>query len=142
MTKVNGVCWVLIRDGQVLLEKCPKKAAVIGVGEWFVPGGKLYRDETEASALVREMREEWPTVRLEEFEALPIVEGSAIPPGPAGLFLMRPYYVQVSGVIPDVSEDGPPLMWWPIDLALQSPVPQVRMMVAAATLPHETAGRF
>ncbi len=131
-TRIHGVTWLLFRDGYVLLEKCPKKRDVLGVGEWFVPGGKIEGDETPAEALVREIGEEWPTVTVESFEPLPILEGSPVPPGPRGLFLMRPFLVTVAGSIPTESGDGVPLRWTSIAEALGSPVPQVRMMVAAA----------
>jgi ADP-ribose pyrophosphatase YjhB (NUDIX family) len=135
---VHGVIWVVIRSGLVLLEKCPKKARVLGIGQWFLPGGKLEPGESSADALARELSEEWPGVRLEAFEPLPIIEGSAVPPGPRGLFLMRPYAVVVSGTIPEVSDEGAPLRFFPLWEALDSPVIQVRMMVAgAAGLPDK-----
>jgi len=115
-TPLHGVTWLLIRDGRVLLEKCPKKARVLGVGEWF----------------------EWPGVEVKTYLPLPVLEGSPVPPGPRGLFLMRPYVVTVSfdrcadGTSPDVNSEGVELRWFPIAEALASPVPQVRMMVAAA----------
>lgn len=130
---VHGVTWLLIREGHVLLEKCAKKARVLGVGEWFVPGGKVEaQDADEADTLRREIAEEWPDVRLLEYRPLPIVEGSPVPAGPRGLFLMRPFVVGVRGEMPSRSAEGTPLRWFPIDEALRSPVPQVRMMVAAA----------
>lgn len=130
--KIHGVTWLLIRDGKVLLERCPKKARVLGVGEWFVPGGKIEGDETPEDALRREISEEWPDVQLAGWTELPIVEGSPIPPGPRGLFLMRPYIITASGYYPDRSSEGVELRWFPIAEALASPVPQVRMMVVAA----------
>lgn len=136
--RIHGVTWVLIRDGFVLLERCEKKARVLGVGEWFVPGGKIEGDEIPEDALRREIGEEWPGVELLTAQPLPILEGSAVPPGPRGLFLMRPYLVTVSfarcadGTAPDESSEGTPLRWTPISEALASPVVQVRMMVAAA----------
>lgn len=130
---VHGVTWLLIRDGAVLLERCPKKAQVLGVGEWFVPGGKLEDfDSTEDDAMLREIAEEWPGVRVTAWTPLPIVEGSAVPPGPRGTFLMRPYLVEVAGPLPSRSADGVELGWEGLHHALRSPVPQVRMMVAAA----------
>lgn len=129
---IHGVTWLLIRDGCVLLERCEKKARVLGVGEWFVPGGKIEGDETDEQALRREIAEEWPDVQLSGWTPLPIVEGSPVPPGPRGLFLMRPFLITASGYYPDKSADGVELRWTPIAEALASPVLQVRMMVAAA----------
>lgn len=130
--KIGGVTWILVRDGSIALERCEKKTRVLGVGEWFIPGGKLEGDETTDEALAREFREEWPTMTLEEKWPLPIVEGSAVPPGPRGVFLMRPYLVRAAGDLPSASSEGTPLKMVPIPEALTSPVPQVRMMTAAA----------
>ena len=128
--RLDGVAWLLIRGGRILLEKCPKKRVKMGVGVWFIPGGKIEGDETVALTLHRELREEWPGVMLERALPLPIVQAS-----PAGLepcFLMQPFVVEVSGPIPQWSGDGVELRWIPLEEALESPVPQVRMMIAAA----------
>lgn len=119
----------------MLLEQCEKKARKLGFpDEWFVPGGKVERDDaSESYALMREIREEWPTVRVEEFEPLPLVEGSNVGgDDDYGVFLMRPYRIKVSGELGSASSEGTPLKWVPVVDALSSPVPQVRMMVAAA----------
>lgn len=149
--RIHGVTWVLLREDlisgetKVLLEKCPKKARVLGVGEWFVPGGKIEGDETPDEALFREVGEEWPGAEILSFAPLPIVEGSPVPPGPRGLFLMRPYVVAVSflrcadGTTPDVNSEGTELRWVPVSEALASPVLQVRMMVAAAISPESAS---
>jgi ADP-ribose pyrophosphatase YjhB (NUDIX family) len=135
---VHGVTWLLIRDGHVLLERCPKKAAVLGVGEWFVPGGKIDGLETPEAACRRELHEEWPGVELVALTPLPLVEGSRVPPGPAGVFMMRPFVISVTGELPTHSADGPALRWVPLEEALTSPVPQVRMMVGAAFIGGHT----
>lgn len=151
MTAIHGVTWLWIRNGQIALERCEKKARVLGVGEWFIPGGKVKRwdefdsgghDETTEAALVRELGEEWPDVHLDSWKALPILEGSAVPPGPRGLFLMRPYLVKCNGDLPATSGNGVPLRWAPIGDALDSPVVQVRMMTAAALHVMNTAPSF
>lgn len=133
MSDVQGITFLVFMEDRVLLERCPKKRAVLGVGEWFIPGGKLEPGEDEREALEREIMEELGlTVIIAE--ALPIIEGSRIPPGPRGLFLMRPYLVhRYSGVVPNRTiDEGVPLLWFDVHDALRSPVPQVRMMVAAA----------
>ena len=137
LTAPHGVCWVLIEAGMVLLEQCPKKASVLGYpAAWFVPGGKIHRLETASEALYREVAEEWPGVEILTARPLPLLEGSSVPPGPVGLFLMRPFAIRVRGSVPGVSGDGVPLRWFPIAEALEySPVPQVRMMIAAANGP-------
>jgi hypothetical protein len=127
--KIEGVTWLLVRKCQILLEKCPKKAAKMGAGQWFVPGGKSEGDETPEQTVRREIGEEWPTVSIISLTPLPIVQAS-----PAGSepFLMQPYLVDVAGHIPDHAANGIPLRWTPLLEALfLSPVPQVRMMVAA-----------
>lgn len=133
--RINGITWIHFRHDGVVMERCEKKARVLGVGEWFIPGGKLEGQEDEYAALKREFCEEWPTMWLEWDIALPIVEGSAVPPGPKGIFLMRPFVVGASGDFPHESAEGTPLTVVPIWAALESPVVQVRMMVAAA-LPY------
>lgn len=130
--KIHGVTWVLIRQGAVVMERCEKKARVLGVGEWFIPGGKIEGDESPEAALAREFAEEWPTMKLVRSRPLPIIEGSAVPPGPKGIFLMRPYLVDAIGAVPIESSEGTPLTLVPIAEAIRSPVVQVRMMVAAA----------
>jgi 8-oxo-dGTP diphosphatase len=131
--KINGVCWVLTFAGRVLLERCPKKAAKLGVGEWFIPGGKVEGDETPEQCLARELQEEWPGVRLLAAERLPIIEGSPVNVNHAGIFLMRPYLIAVVlNNVPKKTSEGIELRWFPIADALRSPVSQVRMMVACA----------
>jgi len=130
----DGICFVLVRDGHVLLEQCPRKRVVLGVGEWFVPGGKVEPGETGDEALHREIMEELG-IRIIAGQALPLIEGSAIPPTEKGVFIMRPYAVtEWDGEVPaqTYDHDGVPLRWTPIAEALQSPVPQVRAMVAMA----------
>jgi 8-oxo-dGTP pyrophosphatase MutT (NUDIX family) len=135
---IRGVTWLLIRNGRVVLEACPKKARVLGFpnGTWFVPGGKIEDGETATEALEREVKEEWPGVDLDVAKALPIIEGSPVGdvPGHDGyaLFLMRPYVIEVRGEIEKTSSEGIPLRYVAIGEALQSPVPQVRMMIGGA----------
>lgn len=132
--RIDGVVWLLIRKGHILLERCPKKAKVLGVGEWFIPGGKIEGRETPKQALLREIGEEWPGVTLLGSTPLPIIEGSPVPADPRSkIFLMRPFVITVAGEVPKLSADGINLRWTPtLEALLLSPVPQVRMMVAAA----------
>lgn len=142
LDRIHGITFLLIHDGCVLLERCPKKREVLGIGEWFVPGGKLEPGEGELDACRREMCEELG-VNLLTARPLPILEGSPVPPGPRGLFLMRPFLIsEWAGHVPTQTIDGSvPLRWVPFAEALASPVPQVRMMVAAALAPaHPTEG--
>jgi hypothetical protein len=130
--KIEGVTWLLIRNGAILLEQCPKKAAKMGVavGEWFIPGGKCEGDETPLKAVKREIGEEWPTVSIISLTPLPIIQCSPVWTTP---FLMQPYIVDVAGHIPSRASNGIPLKWTPLlEALLLSPIPQVRMMVAAA----------
>jgi 8-oxo-dGTP pyrophosphatase MutT (NUDIX family) len=133
-TKLHAVCWLLIHSGYVVLEQCPKKAAKLGVGEWFVPGGKIEGDESPAAACRREIHEEWGAI-ASSLVPLPIIEGSPIPPKNYldGPFLMRPFRVGLEADnVPRRASNGVLLRWVPIDEALASPVVQVRMMVAGA----------
>lgn len=132
---IHGVTFLFLRNGLVLLEGCPKKRAALGVGEWFVPGGKIEAGETAEEACVRELREELGMTYV-VLRALPIVEGSPVGLALPGLFLMRPFHVvDAHGVIPTYTLDGKiELRWVGFREALHSPVAQVRMMVAAAML--------
>lgn len=138
MSDVHGVCFVIIRDGRVLLEQCPRKREVLGVGEWFIPGGKVEPGESVERALSREIREELGVI-IAACLPLPIIEGSPIPPSERGVFLMRPYVIHaVAGEIPtETLDQRTPLQWTPVEDALRSPVPQVRAMVAMAMEPPE-----
>src|SRR4051812_10785709 len=95
--RIEGVTWLLVRQGHILLEKCPKKAARMGAGEWFIPGGKCEGGETPEQTVKREIGEEWPTVSIISLTPLPIVQCSPIGVEP---FLMQPYVVDVAGHIP------------------------------------------
>lgn len=129
----HGVTFLLVRSGHVLLERCPKKREALGVGEWFVPGGKVEPYERAEDAFARELHEELGLVPR-AWRALPLVEGSAVAAGRQhGIFLMRPFLVtRWKPGVPDCTLDGQvPLRWVDFAHALRSPVPQVRMMVAA-----------
>lgn len=129
---IHGVVFLIFRGNRVLMERCPKKRIVLGVGEWFLPGGKIELGESPEQTLEREVREELGVTILTS-RPLPIVEGSRVPAGERGIFLMRPFVIGVAGNIPSSTLDGDvELRWEHIADALHSPVPQVRMMVAAA----------
>lgn len=137
MTQVHGVCFLLIRNGLVMLEQCPKKAKVLGFdeGTWFVPGGKCEPGEPPLLAMRREMREELG-LSAREFVTLPIIEGSPVNVAQQirGVFLMRPYavYDWEGKLTEQTLDEGVPLCWFGIHDALGSVVPQVRAMVAMA----------
>lgn len=129
----RGVCWLAFAYNCVLLERCPKKKRVLGVGNWFVPGGKVESGETADDAVRREIGEEWPDAVIQRLRPLPLLEGSLVPPGPSGLFLMRPYVLTWTGPVPKFSSEGTPIQFFDANHVIEhSPVPQVRMMVAAA----------
>ena len=137
---VGGVTWLCMHriDGEphVILEKCPKKREKLGVGTWFVPGGKIEGEESALAAVLREITEEWPKAIVQTCAPLPLIEGSRVPPSDDALdvFLMRPFVITLApdSHIGDFSADGIELRWFSVRAALQSPVVQVRMMVAAA----------
>lgn len=134
--RVHGVTFLFVRDGCVLLEKCPKKRDVLGVGEWFVPGGKVEPNESLRDTVAREVREELG-IEVIHAKPLPLIEGSRVQlfeGSEPSLFLMRPFVVtDYEGSIPQVTVDGGlPLRWVPIAEALESPVRQVAAMVAMA----------
>lgn len=130
--RLQGICFLIKHKGSVLMERCPKKKAVLGVGEWFIPGGKIEPGETAEEAVVREVREELGLTVISA-KPLPVVEGSPVEVAHTGLFLMRPFQVEVEGKVPERTVDGGVLLqFFPMLEALfLSPVPQVRMMVAA-----------
>lgn len=130
--RVDAVAWLLLNDGCVLLEKCPRNAHWLGLGEWCVPGGKIEADETPEQALRREIAEALPTVKITELRPLPKVEGTSAPAGGPSISLICPFAITVATYAPAASAEGVPLRWIPVSEALASPVPQVRMIVAAA----------
>lgn len=132
---VQGVAFILLRDAEVLMEKCPKKAARHG-GEWFIPGGRIEEeDESEFMAFIREMEEELG-VYASRYRTLPLVDACGGADWPS--FLMRPYLVtEWDGELPDHTLDHPdvPLRWVPVDEARRSPVAAVRVMMALMDAP-------
>lgn len=53
---IDVVAALLIRDGRILITRRPASSHLGGL--WEFPGGKIEPGETQAQALVREMREE------------------------------------------------------------------------------------
>lgn len=136
---VRAVTWLLIRDGYVAMEWCTKKARVFEHEGFFVPGGKVEYGETPEAACRREIREEWPGVDVLTLAPLPIIEGAPVRARTRDVYLLAPFVVTVRGDVPNVSGDGMLLHWLPVAEALASPVPQVRMMIAAALDVHASA---
>lgn len=140
MEPVQGVVFVLVRDGAVLMERCPKKAVRHG-GEWFLPGGRIEpQDGGDAdTALAREMQEEFGCAPL-SWKQLPLVDATG--GDNWGSFLMRPYWVHLwHGDIPTHCLDHPdvPLRWVPLAEALASPTYAVRAILSALPTSEFTA---
>lgn len=125
----GGATFIIIRDGAVLMEKCPKKRSIFGA-EWFIPGGKIESDETALDACLREAREELG-VRIKQAVALPVMDGA--PEGWPFFSLHAFLVLAYDGEIPQQALDADvPFAWVPVAEALRSPVPQVAMMMAGA----------
>lgn len=130
-TLVQGVVFILVRAGAVLMERCPKKAARHG-GEWFLPGGRIEGGEMREAALHREMAEELACTPG-MFLPLPLADACGGPDRPP--FLMQPYVVtHWVGDVPETCLDHPdvPLRWVPWFEALASPSAVVREMLTSA----------
>lgn len=56
------VCALIVRDGNILLEKC-------ATGKWDLPGGKVECGETPYNALIREIKEEL-AIEIEPYSLL------------------------------------------------------------------------
>lgn len=129
--QVQGVVFVFVREGRVLMERCPKKAERHG-GKWFLPGGRIEPGETALQALNREIGEELG-VHADHVESLPLVDATG--GDNWGSFLMRPYLVRSwAGEIPPHCLDHPdvPLRWIPLEEARGSPTYAVRATLEAA----------
>lgn len=129
--RVGAVCFLLVRDARILMERDPKKSARYG-GTWFLPGGRIERSDAHSFAtLVREMAEELECLPV-VCAPLPLVDASGVPA--MRPFLMRPFWVQSwAGEIPDVCRDRPEVRyrWVPLEEARKSPVLAVRHMLNA-----------
>jgi len=126
-TGPQGIVFMLVRDGMILMERCPKKAARHG-GEWFIPGGRIEAGEDVFEALDREMGEEIGCVSLAAGEMEPVDAG--VPGAP---FLVVPFYVGAwKGDVPDFCLDHPdvPLRWMSLAEVAASPVSVIREMVS------------
>ncbi len=128
--RVKAVCFLLFKDGRVLMERCSKKAERLG-GEWFIPGGRIELSDTSTfDSLIREMEEELGC-SPSNCEALSLVDacGPTDPP-----FLMRPYLVRKwHGTIPThcLDQTDNLLRWVPVEEARQSPVTVIRQILVA-----------
>lgn len=130
---IEAVVFVLVRDGAVLMERCPRKARVHG-GEWFLPGGRIEPiDATPTHAMMREMREELGCTPAAIAARLRLVDCGT----ERGPCLMAPFLVEHwHGYVPDCCLDQPdvPLRWVPLAEAMQSPVYAVRATLTQLTL--------
>lgn len=81
-----------------------------GVGLWSLPGGRVEPGETDAAALVREMREEC---------GLDVVPGELAgqvcrPAGPGAVFDIRDYLATVTGGVLTPGDDAAGARWVPV----------------------------
>jgi ADP-ribose pyrophosphatase YjhB (NUDIX family) len=78
-----------------------------GEGLWSLPGGRVEPGETDAAAVVRELREE---TGLDVLPG-PLV-GSVTRPGPAGVtYDIHDYAATVTGGVPLAGDDAAELRW-------------------------------
>lgn len=121
--------FMVVHHGRVLMERCPKKAAMFG-GTWFLPGGKLNDGEKPFDACARVMLEK-AGVQLLSATHLPVLDGGI----PGRLFFpLYPFHVtEWRGDFPPQSTGGDAVLfeWFSLAEAACSPVVQVRMMIAA-----------
>lgn len=132
---IQGVMFILIEGGRVLMEKCPKKAKYFP-GKWFIPGGWIEKDDlSPLHSMEREMFEELGC-RSKHTHELPIVDATD---KRGNTILMRPFVVvEWEGTIPDYCLDKPEteLAWVSLRQARQSLVMVIRAVLAMAVAPE------
>lgn len=100
---------VLVRDGQILLLKKPRR------GWWVAPGGKMEQGESVRDACIREYREETGVYlknpNIKGIFTFIMKDGDKI----LNEWMMFTFYAtEADGVNVDVSDEGE-LFWHPID---------------------------
>ncbi len=95
----------VVRDdsGRVLLIR---RAHEPGSGLWSLPGGKVEEGETDAEALIRELREETGL-----FATVGAFIGSVERPAPSGVFAIHDYECSVTGGELRPGDDATDVRW-------------------------------
>ena len=98
MKKIHKVALALIRDNKVLMAKN------YGVDKYFIPGGKIKKNENEKKALIREIKEELSVdVIKDSIKFLGVYEDVAST-HPDSIVQIRLYLGEVSGELKPDSE--------------------------------------
>jgi 8-oxo-dGTP diphosphatase len=96
----------VIKDGRGRLLLI-KRGHSPGAGLWSLPGGRIEPGETDAEALIREMREETGLV----IEAGPLIGTVRRPAQDGGLFDIRDYAATVTGGTLRAGDDAADARW-------------------------------
>lgn len=129
---------VIHRNGEVLLLKKPKR------GWWYAPGGKVDALETIQEAIIREVAEETglsiSQPELKSVMTIVIQDQEEV----LNEWMLFTFYTdQFKGQLIQESTEGE-LAWWPIEEALQLPMPDGDCLVLAGIMDQQSVliGRF
>jgi mutator protein MutT len=108
-----GVGAVLVRDGEILLEKRKNEP---GKGKWSIPGGLVELGETVEEAVIREVKEE-TGLDVEKPEQVDVVDG--ITKDENGRvkyhFVIIDFFLRLRGGELEASSDAEDLRWVRLD---------------------------
>ena len=110
---VVGVGVVIIRDGEILLEKRKSEPSR---GKWSIPGGLVELGENIAETVVREVKEE-TGLDVEKPELVDVID-DIIRDENGEIkfhFVIVDYFVKVKGGNAKASSDAEELKWVPLD---------------------------
>jgi len=110
--RIPGVVFVVVKDGQVLLEKRPDRKGDSFRNEIIIPGGHIDPGETAPHAVLRELREEL-NLRLLKCRLLgSVIYGHANKPYEAHTFLVTDFN---RGELVNVEPEKGEHWWVPIE---------------------------
>ncbi len=129
---------IIHRNGEVLLMKKPRR------GWWYAPGGKVDALETIQETVIREVQEETGlNIKQPELKSVItiVIQDQEVVVNEWMLFTF--FADQFQGQLQEENAEGE-LAWWPIEEALQLPMPDGDCLVLAGIMDQQPVliGRF